>query len=69
MSLTRRDERIDSAYVRWLQAGHIAPDPDLEDAFAAGWLAGGAQVLRDSAKLAELVPTLRDLIGWFEADA
>lgn len=69
MTLTERDERIQSAYWRYLHTHHLRPSEELEDCYSAAWLAGGKQVLRDSAQLAELVPLLRALIAWLDQEA
>lgn len=68
VTLTERDDRIQSGYWRYLHTHHLPASEELEDCYSAAWLAGGKQVLRDSAQLAELVPLLRALIAWFEAD-
>jgi hypothetical protein len=61
------DERVPRAWARFEQEFDLpVPSLDLREAFLAGWRAGGADVLRSTARLAELVPTLRELIAWLE---
>jgi hypothetical protein len=61
------DERVSRAWARFEQEFDLPlPSLDLREAFLAGWRAGGSDVLRSTARLAELVPTLRELIAWLE---
>jgi len=68
VTLTQRDDLIETAYWTFLHLQHLSADDVLETAFSAGWMAGGASVLRSSARLAELVPAMREIIAWFEVD-
>jgi hypothetical protein len=63
----QRDERIESSYWNYVHTHpRVAPSDELEQAYTAGWRAGGKEVLRYSAELAGLVPTMRELIAWFD---
>lgn len=66
MTVTKRDERIESAYWQYVLEHRIEPSDELLACFTAAWRAGGKQVLRYSAELADLVPTLRELVAWLE---
>lgn len=80
--LARRDEHLANGYARYRQSAHLGASEDEENAYVQGWLDGGKRVLRDSAEVAELLPTLRAmmqtadeligrleaLIAWFEVE-
>jgi hypothetical protein len=68
VTVAKRDERIESAYWSYIHTAHADPTDALEKAYTAGWRAGGKEVLRYSAELADLVPTMRELIAWFDDD-
>ena len=73
MTVTKRDERIDASYWQYVLEHRLQPSHQLEAMYWAAWKAGGKQVLRDTAELAELVPavhamtnTARELVAWLE---
>jgi hypothetical protein len=60
--------RVERAYWRSLRRHDLDNTDERQLAFWLGWVAGGAEVLRQSAELAHVVPTLSEFIEILRAD-
>ena len=55
-------DEVQSAYWRWMYRGGEKTG-DTFDIFAAGWRAGGRGAIRNSARLAAMVPLMREFLA------